>query len=122
MMNYNIFLKYNKMLRLFRPRRLIAKTVRGEHFKTNIIGKQLKGESKLYSLGKVAGYEKMILSKLSYFGICGNVFTIYWMLKAVGWALTIKDRRQIKHYEDKIVADALGVKELHGKNYLGVCY
>ena len=105
------------MLRLFRPRKLFSKIARGPQFNTNIIGKQLKGESQLLTLGKVGGYEKMVLSKLSYFGIVGNVFTIYWMLKAVGWGMTIKDRKQVKHYEDKIIADALGVKELHGKLY-----
>ncbi len=39
------------------------------------------------------------------------------MLKATGWAISVKNRKEVKLYEEKIIADALGVKELHGKVY-----
>ena len=65
------------MMRLLRPRRFATGPTRKFTKDTNLFGTPLKGEARLAALNRVAGFEKMLLNKLSFFYVTGNVFTIY---------------------------------------------
>ena len=73
----------------------------------NMLGRIVKGEGKLVNITKLVGTDKMLLSKMSFFYLTGNVFTAYCFFKAAGWVSSFVERRQSKIYEEKIMEFAL---------------
>ena len=65
------------MLRIFRARAFRSMTSRKYTADTNLIGRALRGEGKRAALNKIQGYDKVLINKLSFFHLTGNVFTAY---------------------------------------------
>ena len=94
------------MYKVLRPRRFFNYASRKFSPNTTLLGNSIKSESKILLDGRIMGFEKMLLNKLSFFYLAGNVFTFYCIMKAGGWALTIFERAQNKKFEDEILAQA----------------
>lgn len=67
------------------------------------MGKSPSGEGALLIGNKVAGFDKMLLDKLSFFYMTGNVFALYAVWKGFSWSITFFDRLKNKKFEDSIV-------------------
>ncbi|CAI2380405.1 unnamed protein product [Moneuplotes crassus] len=93
------------MFRIFRPRTFGYLKARKFTANTNLLGRSLKGEGVKAAKNRVIGYDKMVLNKLSFFHLTGNVFTAYCVLKSIGWAQSILERKQNKIYEDQILSE-----------------
>ena len=65
------------MFGFFRPRTFRVLKARKFTANTNLLGKNLKGEGMKLIANRVNGYDKMLLNKLSFLHLTGNIFTAY---------------------------------------------
>ena len=65
------------MLGIFRGRTFRPMTTRKFTANVTLIGRAFRGEGKSAALNRVQGYDKVLLNKLSFFYLTGNVFTAF---------------------------------------------
>ena len=94
-------------MNLLRPRRLITLIARNRFNRTQtLLGKTGGKAARSIRTQKVTGFDKMLLDKLNFFHLTGNIFTLYCILKASGWALTVLERKKNKKFEEQVIAEA----------------
>ena len=91
------------MLSKLRPQRFVNRTSRKFNPNSKLLGGTMKGDAtETLKLNRGRGLEKMLLNKINFFYLTGNVFTLYCFLKLFGWSSRFLDKHQTRYYEDKI--------------------
>ena len=95
------------MLSVLRPRKLFNRLGRANYNPTKtLLGRPPKGEGLKLLDRSYNGFDRMVLDKFSFFQLTGNVFTLYSLLLASGWAISFFERKRNKKFEQELIAQA----------------